>query len=586
MSGGMRGKMGKYRRWGVIAALVFLVLCITGVFLPMMFYLNDDVTIRSILSGAYTGIPDGHAVYMKYPLTGMISLLYRLAGYVPWYPLFMSGLFWLAASMTLGQLADVSQRLGVTGICLTICAALLCASLFLPHFVYMHYTVIAAMLGGCGLFLTALGGRKKAVLLFALCYCVRSQVFLLLLPFLAVMVLWQLWEKKWREQLVMLVLLAGCILICMMWNGLMYRSEQWQQFEAYNESRTQLYDYNDLLPYEEYREQYEDVGIGEWEYVIMEQYALAMDSVVDAKLMQAASDVYLAKRGAERSTRDYLRFCLTEYYYHAVYTDRPYNHILIGIYFLTVILLLQKRRWVQFLLTCCMAAGRSMIWVFLIWRGRFPERIYISLYLIETMVLAGMICAVLTGAQTADGATRGGKSFPEKEKEKHSPVIAICVCVILSLTLFAIGAIQMNAAAESAYSQKENQKKWNVLTAYCEEHDSNFYLLDVRSMVSYAGEIWENDTDMAGYLLAGGWMSGTPLLQERIDGLGAADGGELLVRGMSGDARILYIASPERNVDWLSGYLTQRFGAVQVERADSILLDGEEVFCVYSAMHQ
>lgn len=581
----MRGKMGKYRRWGVTAALVFLMLCITGVLLPMMFYLNDDVTIRSILSGAYTGIPDGHAVYMKYPLTGIISLLYRLTGHVPWYPLFMSGLFWLAVGMSLGQLADVSQRLGMTGICLTICAAFLCAALFLPHFVYMHYTMIAAMLGGCGLFLTALGGRKKAVLLFVLCYCVRSQIFFLLLPFLAVIVLWQLWEKKWREQLIMIALLAGSILICMMWNGLMYRSEQWQQFEAYNESRTQLYDYYDLLPYEEYREQYEGAGIGEWEYTVMEQYALVLDSAVDAKVMQAASDVYLGKREAERSTRDYLRFCLTEYYYHAVYTDRPYNHILISIYLLAVILLLQKRRWVQLLLTCCMAAGRSMIWVFLIWRGRFPERIYISLYLIEIMVLAGMICAVMTESKTAEGVTQSGESLPGKEKEKHSPAIAICACALLSLSLFATGAAQMKSAAESAYSQKENQKKWNVLTAYCEENDSNLYLLDVWSMVSYAGEVWENDTDMAGYLLAGGWMSDTPLLQGRIDSLGAADGGELLFHGMSGDGKILYIASPERDVDWLSGYLTQRFGAIQMEQVDSILLDGKEVFCIYSVVY-
>lgn len=576
--------MRKYRRWGVTAASVFLVLCITGILFPMMFYLNDDVAIRSILTGAYTGIPDGHAVYMKYPLTGMISLLYRLTKYVPWYPLFMSGLFWLAIVMTLGRSADVSQRLGVAGVCLTICAAFLCAALFLPHFVYMHYTVTAAMLGGCGLFLTALDGRKKAVLLLVLCYCVRSQVFFLLLPFLAVIVLWQLWEKKWREQLTMLALLAGSILICMMWNGLMYRSEQWQQYEAYNESRTQLYDYNDLLPYEEYRRQYEDVGIGEWEYTIMEQYALAMDSVVDAELMQAASDVYLAKREAERSTRDHLRFCLTEYYYHAVYTDRPYNHILICIYLLTAVLLLQKRRWMQLFLTCCMAAGRSMIWIFLIWRGRFPERIYISLYLIEIMVLAGMIYAVLTEPKTAERVTQGGESFPEKEKKEHGPAIAICACMLLSLVLFAVCAVQMRAAAGNAYAQQENQKKWNVLTAYCEEHDGSFYLLDVRSMVPYAGEVWENDTDMADYLLVGGWMSETPLLRNRIDSLGAADGGELLVRGMSGDVKVLYIASPEREVDWLSGYLTQRFGTIQMEQVDSILLGGEEVFCVYSAM--
>ena len=77
-------------------------------------------------------------------------------------------------------------------------------------------------------------------------------------------------------------------------------------------------------------------------------------------------------------------------------------------------------------------------------------------------------------------------------------------------------------------------------------------------------------------------MSATPLLQGRIESLGAVDGGELLIRGSEDGGRIYYIASPERDVSWLSGYLEQRFGAGQVEQIDSIMLDDEEIFCVYS----
>lgn len=560
---------------------VFLVLCITGALFPMMFYLNDDVTMRSILSGTYTGSPDGHAVYMKYPLTGIISLLYRIAANVPWFSLLMSGFFFLAVTMLLGHLASVSKKLGITEMSLIICMTFLCTALFLPHFVYLHYTVAAAILGSCGLFLSAVDGGKKAVLLFVLCYCVRNQVFFLLLPFLAIIVLWKLWEKKWRDQMIVLALLVGGILVCMVWNGLMYRSEEWKQFAAYNESRTKLYDYHDLLSFEEYRDRYESVGIGEWKYVILEQYTLALDRDVDADLLQAASDIYSAKREAERSAADYLRFCLTEYYYHSIYTDKPYNYILIGAYLLTIMLLLRKKQWMRFLLICCMAAGRSMIWIFLIWRGRFPERIYISLYLIETMVLAGMICTLLTGRVDAEGVELGPKAFPKAKKKKYDQLVIICARILFSLVFLGVSVAQMATASENAHLQQENQKKWNALTAYCKENIENFYLLDVTSMVSYAGEVWEKDTGTANYLLAGGWMSATPLLQRRIDSLGAVDGGELLILG-SEDDRILYIASSERDVNWLSGYLTQRFGAGQVEQIDSIMLDDEEIFCVYS----
>lgn len=576
--------MGKYRRWGVIAAVVFFVLCITGVLFPMMYYLNDDVTMRSILSGTYTGTPDGHAVYMKYPLTGIISLLYRIVTGVPWFSLLMSGFFFLAVTMLLGQLASVSKKLSAADVSLIICMALLCAALFLPHFVYLHYTVVAAILGSCGLFLTALDGGKKAAVLFILCYCVRSQVFFLLLPFFAIILIWKLWEKKWRDQVIILAFLAGGILICMAWNALMYRSEEWKQFAAYNESRTQLYDYHDLLSYEEYRDQYESAGIDEWEYSILEQYTLALDGEVDAKMLQAASDIYSAKREAERSAIEYIKFCLTEYYYHSVYTDKPYNYILICAYLLTIILLLWKKQWMQFLLVCCMAAGRSMIWVFLIWQGRFPERIYISLYLIEIMVLAGMICAVVLEHANDKNVKPWSETFPKEEKRKRDQSVIVCACILFSLVLLGVSVAQMAVSSASVYLQQENQKKWNALTTYCKNNYKNFYLLDVRSMVSYAGEVWENDSGYANYLLVGGWMSATPLLQDRIDGMGASDGGELLIR-RTDDERILYIASHERDVNWLSGYLVQRFGSGQIEHVDSIMLDGEEIFCVYSVVY-
>ena len=81
--------------------------CVTGAVFALaaflcrpVFYLNDDVTMRSILSGSYTGVPDGHVVYMKYPLTGMLSLLYRLTDKLPWLELFFAGcLIWAVAEM-------------------------------------------------------------------------------------------------------------------------------------------------------------------------------------------------------------------------------------------------------------------------------------------------------------------------------------------------------------------------------------------------------------------------------------------------------------------------------------------------------
>ena len=49
-----------------------------GVFFDYYFDLNDDVLMKDILSGAYTGTPAGHNIQMLYPISAMISLFYRM----------------------------------------------------------------------------------------------------------------------------------------------------------------------------------------------------------------------------------------------------------------------------------------------------------------------------------------------------------------------------------------------------------------------------------------------------------------------------------------------------------------------------
>ena len=575
--------MKKYKRMGVAAATVFLVMLITGILLPMTFYLNDDVTLRNVMSGAYTGVPEGHAVNMEYPLTGLISLLYRIFRKVPWFSLFMSGCIWLSATLLLGELAGRTKSMGWKGIVLTISMGILCASFFLPNMVSMHYTLIAAILGSCGLFLTVIGSGKKAVVLLVLCYCVRTEVFFLMLPFLLVAVLWLLWEERSVKPFLSVVILALSILCCIGWNSFMYRSEEWQQFQKFHDSRVQLYDYCYLLPYMDNVDRYESVGIGEEEYTILEQYTLVLEDKADAQLLEAASKVYTDKVNEERNIKEYLMYCLAEYYYHTRYTDKPYNYILICAYLLTAVLLIGGRRWVQMLLLCCMAAGRSIVWIYLIWRGRFPERVYVSLYFLEIMVLAGMMCAMLTEKSRRNDSAETENNLENNHKKWKSSAL-VGMCGLAAVFLIIAGYVQMTQALEKAVIQEEAQKEWDVLTEYCTGREDCFYLLDVRSMVPYSGRVWEPASGKANYLLAGGWMSRTPLLRERLAVMGAKDGGELLVMGEAEGTKIFYIAKSDRDISWLPEYLSSRYGRIMVEKTDSIMLNGEELFSVYSVV--
>ena len=150
--------------------------------------------------------------------------------------------------------------------------------------------------------------------------------------------------------------------------------------------------------------------------------------------------------------------------------------------------------------------------------------------------------------------------------------------------LLAVGVSQIIKAVSNAASQRETQKEWNALTEYCMERQDCFYLLDVTSMLSYAGNVWEPASKKNNYILTGGWMSRTPLLKERLAQMGADDGGELLVFGGTDGTEIFYIANPQRDITWLSDYLSSRFGEVELKKTDGIFIEGEELFSVYRAV--
>ena len=46
---------------------------------------NDDVWLKAIASGSITGFPDGHLIYIMYPLGGFLAFLYGLKPNVAWY---------------------------------------------------------------------------------------------------------------------------------------------------------------------------------------------------------------------------------------------------------------------------------------------------------------------------------------------------------------------------------------------------------------------------------------------------------------------------------------------------------------------
>ena len=71
------------------AAVAFLVMLFNAIGGDYFFDLNDDVLMKDILSGAYTGVPEGHNIQMLYPISALISVFYRVFRAPDWYGIFL-----------------------------------------------------------------------------------------------------------------------------------------------------------------------------------------------------------------------------------------------------------------------------------------------------------------------------------------------------------------------------------------------------------------------------------------------------------------------------------------------------------------
>lgn len=559
----------------ILVCLIAAIFVAVSLVCRPVFYLNDDVTMRSILSGTYLGIPDGHAVYMKYPLTGILSMLYRLAEVVSWMELLFAGCL-IGPVVSIVTLSSKQDK--------NILWKVLCGILFvLPFFWYMHYTIIAAVLAGTAAFL--LSTRKKeiqAIVYWLLAWMIRSQIAYLVLPFILVAVLWNESGKKWLEVksgFLHLIKIGGItltvLLICGGINRLAYASDEWQSYLAYNEARTELFDYTDFHSTDHYSKTYEQYGMTEDEFYVLNSYNTILDNSVNVQTLENVVNLVQQRMEQNQAGASRIKDCVKQYYYEIRYSKNLYVLLWLLMYGVLAVRLIFEWNWKRLMVLVCLGGGRSLIWIYLIYRGRFPERISVSLYIIELLLLAGMLSNV---SKNDVGQWKCGVQKVADKYTWISPIIAgikgLLVAVVAGVLL-----VQVKDAYAKAEEKVLIQKEWSVLKEYCEKQEKYLYLVDVFSAVEYGGLQYEKDG--SNLMLAGGWMSASPTALMRLADRNAVDGAEALYE----DTKTLFLVDQTRDIEGLQTYLENLFGDCRLEQVNEIKCSDDKIFVVYRLMH-
>ncbi len=599
----MRGYENCILTFAVIGAGALLM----GFFFDFYYDLNDDTMMRDIMSGVYSGAPDGHNMQTLYPLGALIALCYRISGSFPWYGAFLFlcqfGCFFLVG-VRLCTLADffylrrqaVSEKDGGMWRCFVgklfclLTVAMIPWGIWLTHMVNIQYTITCGMLVGAAvfLFLTTPGAgalreesgelsvktffleNLPALLLFLLAFQLRSEMALLTLPFLGLAGAFRWWEdrpffgkrnlQKYGGLFLLLLAVMGFSLGA---DSLAYGGE-WRAFRQFFNDRTTIYDfYPEVISKEPPDTDLECLGVSVGAQILLKNYNFGLDERIDGRMLSDIADYAGEHVGGERDWSAVLKEKLLLYRYRSLHADdAPYNWLVMigyGINIIAIVILMRRDIWNQLagaIWLLLIFLMRSALWMFVLMRGRDPERITHPLYLVEFCLLAGLFLRQLQRDRVSAAQS----------------ILCGAEALLLLLSIWGLWRGLPAVRADQARRQEIN-RDWEAIDAYCRGKQDMFFFEDVYSTVAFSGKLLEcRDNAPANYDIAGGWMCKSPLYREKLAAFNIEDASDALAEGKVG-----FIMSDEevrlRGLTWLVIPYAEQGLDVYVEECDRIGAD-------------
>lgn len=570
--------------------------------------LNDDVMMKDIMAGVYTGTPDGHNMQTLYLLGASISLCYRLCRDIPWYGLFLflcqAGSLYLTG---VRLLRFCRSRLAKAG-CLLFVSVFLWGIL-LSHMTAIQYTITCAVLAAAAvfLFLTTERGltprqfivrNLPAIVLVILAYQLRTEMLLLGFPLICLAGLFRWAEEKTffqKENYIRYGVVLGAILSGMLISRLIdfaaYGSEEWKNFLDFFEYRTEVYDFHyDILTSGEHAQPLSAIGVSDVQQELLANYNFGLDEAIDTEMMGKIAGYAggvpsdSQGNGARQFIKEVYRSARLSVSLMLHEKETPYPKIVLCGYLCVLIggsasaistgRRMKKsgagengaersviRRWAFLWETALLVSVRTALWVFLLMRGRTPVRITDSVYLIEFMVLAGML---FWQTERLAAPWRPGCAI--------LPGIVCLLCLPHSIA----------ASLADARVREEANSGALAIAQYCSARPDNFYFEDVYSTVGFSQKMFEDvDNSLSNYDIMGGWMCKSPLYREKLSRFGMETMGE----GLFLESSVYFImetGTQDGGTDWMQAYYEDRGIPVTIEQTDSI--DGR--YGVYQVRRQ
>ena len=545
-------------------ALLFIGL---SFFFDFYFDLNDDVLIKDIISGTYTGTPDGHCIQMLYPLGWLLSLPYFVLPGVPWFGLFEIGCmmisFGLISVACIKHMEKKSHQV-MTAAALTV--FYLC--LYAWEMTMVHYSVVCALLAAAATvwFCTVENGlspkdfyKKNAItiVLVVLAFLIRTEMLLLMCPFIAVagVIKWSKEEKFFspdslKKYLGMVSCIAVCMLLAFGIDKLAYSDAGWKEFKNFFDARTEVYDFTGIPDYESNKEFYESVGLGKEEYTLLENYNFGLSSEINADTLNQIAEYASSQRADENtvtklvqatkeSVKQLFHFSMPtadKHYEDSLFSEdgkkhEPFNLVLILGYILIVVLAIAGKNKSFIWKLPMMLLARSVAWIYILYRGRVVDRITYPLYLMELALILGVVLI-------------------ERKASFKKMLFAAFVTMLVISCLYLPGKFE-KISVKQDLRQTENEV-YDYMCRYMEASDENYYFVDVYSTVSFSEKIFVAPVNKSNWEILGGWANKSPLSEEKTGKYGFTN--DTVQDALAGKGNVFFVSEEGADVSWITDF--------------------------------
>lgn len=578
---------------------------VMGLLYAYYYDLNDDVLMKDILSGVFTGSPEAHNIQMLYPVSLLISIFYKVYKGVDCYGLYLL----LCQYVSLFVIADYASGVISDAVLLrlekgiikekeyllripVVILILLVLTAFIPgHLLFVQYTFAVAMMCSAAAVLIHEKKDVAAVLFIILAFLTRSEMTLLMLPFVLLVLFYRAMDEREfkRDVYVALGIVAG-LLISLGCHYLGYSSSEWREFISFFNSRTDIYDFYQIPDYDKNRDFYESIDLKKSEYELLVNYNFGLDEKIDADKMAKIAE-YSKSIWKDEGLLFSIKKNLPLYFYRLRHlgipkgyeypmTDAPWNIYLVLMYVVCIVLMsleytgvknVPLRVWLSAWKLLLLFGGRTLLWMYIMVRGRDPIRITHSLYLIEITVL------VLTAGRSLikfEKRVKHGSNTKAIESVMPAHVLSALCLIILVFSLGIYVPVQLKIARNECDGRAEYNRAYLELEDYFRSNKDKIYLMDVYTSVSYKDDGYTYsqrmfsgvNNELSNSVMLGGWASGSPAEKIKLHNLGCDEKMSDIV--FRDDAFI--VADKDTAMDWLKDYYKEIDTEIDMEAAEEV----------------